>query len=327
MARLLTRSDVLRLLDMPTCINAVEHAFRQRAEGKPTPSGILGLHMGEGGFHVKHCAMELDRMFYAVKVNANFPSNPATHGLPTIQGVLALYDASNGVPLAVMDSMSITTLRTAAATAVAAKHLALPDADTLAIIGCGVQARAHVDAMGAVRPIKRILAYDQNADAMRAFATTLRSLVSSGVEVVATARDAARHASMVVTCTSARQAFIDVDDVSAGTFIGAVGADSEHKSEISPALMRRANVVTDDLDQAAMIGDLHHAIAAGAMRREDVRAQLGDVILDPRRGRTSDSDIVVFDSTGVALEDVAAAVAVYQRAERDNVGLSVDLAL
>jgi ornithine cyclodeaminase/alanine dehydrogenase-like protein (mu-crystallin family) len=90
--------------------------------------------------------------------------------------------------------------------------------------------------------------------------------------------------------------------------------------------MRRAHVVADDLDQAASIGDLRHAIEVGAMRKDDVRAQLGDVVLDPKCGRSSDSDIVVFDSTGVALQDVAAAVAVYQRAERDNVGLSVDLA-
>jgi len=269
--------------------------------------------------------MDLDRTFYAVKVNANFPSNPSKRGLPTIQGVLALYDASNGAPLAVMDSMSITTLRTAAATAVAARYLALPDADTLAIIGCGVQARAHVDAMTAVRTVKRILTFDSNADATRLLASTVRSITSASVEVAKSVRDATRQASMVVTCTSSKLAFLDVDDVAAGTFIGAVGADSEHKSEIAPSLMRRAHVVADDLDQAATIGDLRHAIEVGAMRKDDVRAQLGDVVLDPTRGRTSDNDIVIFDSTGVALQDVAAAVAVYQRAIRDNVGVELDL--
>src|SRR5258707_14413751 len=121
---LLSRDEVERLLTPDACIEAIEDAFRQLAEGKVPPPGILGMHAGEGSFHVKAGFLTLDRPYFAAKLNANFPQNGAKHGLPTIQGAVILCDAANGVPLAIMDSMSITALRTAAATALAARHLA-----------------------------------------------------------------------------------------------------------------------------------------------------------------------------------------------------------
>ncbi|HVT40073.1 MAG TPA: hypothetical protein VHE78_13585, partial [Gemmatimonadaceae bacterium] len=128
--RVLTHTDVDTLLDVRTCFLAVEDAFRQRALGRPAPSGLLGVHVGNGGFHAKAAMLHLSRPWFAAKVNANFPGNPEASGLPTIQGVLILFDASCGLPLAVMDAAAITTLRTAAATAVAAARLALPGART-----------------------------------------------------------------------------------------------------------------------------------------------------------------------------------------------------
>src|SRR5205814_2478238 len=117
----LSGADVERLLDLPACIGAVEDAFRRRGQGAPTPSGVLGVHVPGGGFHVKAAALARSRPYFAAKINANFPDNPARRGLPTIQGVLGLFDAEHGEPLAVMDSIAITTLRTAAATAAAAR--------------------------------------------------------------------------------------------------------------------------------------------------------------------------------------------------------------
>jgi ornithine cyclodeaminase/alanine dehydrogenase-like protein (mu-crystallin family) len=239
--------------------------------------------------------------------------------------VLVLFDAARGVPLALMDSMSVTTLRTAAATAVAARQLALPGASTLAVVGCGVQARAHLAALKMVRPLEKVLAFDVDRVAARRFASEMGALHDLSVESVPTLREATRESAMIITCTSTDEAFLGPDAVSPGTFIGAVGADNEHKHEITPALMRAAAVVTDDLEQCAKIGDLHHAIVAGTMRREDVRAELGDVVFDAARGRRSDQEIVVFDSTGVALEDVAAAALVFERAGREGAGSEVEL--
>src|SRR5216683_1682156 len=136
MTRILTRDDVCQLLTIDDCIDVVETVFRRFGEGSIAPPASLGIHVEGGGFHVKAAA--IDRTF-AAKINANFPGNPAAHGLPTIQGVIIVSDAGRGTPLAIMDSIEITTLRTAAATAVAAKYLAKRDAAVATICGCGVQ--------------------------------------------------------------------------------------------------------------------------------------------------------------------------------------------
>ena len=320
---LLARADIERLLDLPTCIAAVEHALRRRAEGAHAPSGVLGVHVAAGVFHLKAAALELDQPFFAAKVNANFPGNPAQHGLPTVQGVLVLFDAARGEPLAVMDSAAITTLRTAAASAVAAKHLARPGARTMTIVGCGVQARAHLSAMRAVLPLERVHVVDADPAVAAAFAAEMRAQHGIAVAVATTLDPATLASEVIVTCTSSRAAFLSMAHVAPGTFIA---ADNEHKQEIEPALLRAAAVVVDDLEQCATMGDLHHAIAAGVMTRPDVRATLGEVIAGRRPGRRDPHEIVVFDSTGVALEDVAAAASVWTRARAEGAGLPVALA-
>ena len=308
---LLARSDVERLLPPEACIAAVEDAFRRHALGETSPPGILGMHAGAGSFHIK--AAGLDGAF-AAKLNANFPGNPA-RGLPTIQGVVIVSDAQDGRLLALMDSMAITALRTAAATAVAAKHLSRQDSETLLICGCGAQAPAQLAALLAVRRPKRVLAYDQ--DAKKAFAL-------SGAIPIADLGKAVAESDIVVTCTTARRYFVTLDMVRPGTFIAAVGADHEEKQEIEPRLMARAKVVTDLTEQAAAIGDLHHAIEAGAMSRDDVHAQLGEVVAGRKPGRARDDEITIFDSTGTGLQDAAAALAVYRRASQQPSSLTFD---
>ena len=304
----LSAADVERVLTPGLCIEAVEDAFRQLAQaGVPAP-GILGLHAGEGSFHVKAGLLNADRPYFAAKVNANFPANPRL-GLPTIQGVVYLCDATDGAPLAVMDSGAITALRTAAASAVAAKYLALQNCDAALICGCGAQARAQLDALLEVRRPKQVLAYDQDADKAAAFA---RDADVTPVDNLATA---AGQSQIIITCTTARRYFLTHEMVRPGTFIAAVGADSENKQEIDPRLLAAAKVVTDLTAQAAAIGDLHHAIAAGVMTTQDVHAELAEIVAGRKPGRVSNEEITVFDSTGTGLQDVAAAIAAYRGRE------------
>ena len=155
------------------CIGAVEDAFRQHALGKAPAPGILGLHAEDGSFHIKAALLTLGEPYFAAKANANFPHNGARHGLPTIQGVVVLCEAVTGQPLAVMDSMAITALRTAAATAVAAKYLARKNCRTALICGCGGQGPAQLRALLRVRGPERIYACDQDAEKARAFAAAL----------------------------------------------------------------------------------------------------------------------------------------------------------
>jgi alanine dehydrogenase len=317
-ALLLSRSDVERLLTPDECIAAVEGAFRQHALGKAPPPGILGFHAEDGSFHIKAALLTLDRPYFAAKTNANFPHNGARHGLPTIQGVVVLCEAVTGQPLAVMDSMAITALRTAAATAVAAKYLARRSSKTALICGCGGQAASQLRALLRVRGPERIAAYDQDAEKSRAFAAALGAETGLPIMAVTDLPAAVAASDIVITCTTARRWFIAREMVRPGTFVAGVGADNEDKQELDPALLAISTLVTDLTEQCAAIGDLHHALAAGAMSASDVHAQLGEIVAGLKRARESEEEIIVFDSTGTALQDVAAAAAVYRRALADG---------
>src|SRR5215470_6045872 len=313
-AFLLSRSDVERLLTPDECIAAVEDAFRQHALGKAPPPGILGLHAEDGSFHIKAALLTLDRPYFAAKTNANFPQNGPRHALPTIQGVVALCEAVTGQPLAVMDSMAITALRTAAATAVAAKHLARSDCRTALICGCGAQAASQLRALLRVRNPARIAAYDQDPEKSRDFAAALGAETGIPITPVTDLPAAVAASDIVITCTTARRWFIAREMVRPGTFVAGVGADNEDKQELDPALLAKSKLVTDLTEQCATIGDLHHALAAGVMSASDVHAQLGEIVAELKPARENEEEIIVFDSSGTALQDVAAAAAVYRRA-------------
>ncbi len=289
--RVLTREDVAAVLTMDDTIAAVEEIFRAYGEGRVAAPQSLGVHVANGAFHIKTAAGE---SFFAAKINANYPGNPQRHGLPMIQGLIVLYDLERGTPLAVMDSIVITTLRTAAATAVAVKYLAREDAKTLAIIGCGNQGRAHVEAIKRVRPIETVYAFDHH-DACEPF------LRARSID------EAVANADIVVTCTPSRAPLLDARHLRPGMFVAGVGADNPDKHELSPALLKASRVYVDVLEQAATMGDLHHAIDAGVMTREDVVGELADVLSGRVPGRRSADEIIVFDSTGTALQDLAAA--------------------
>jgi ornithine cyclodeaminase/alanine dehydrogenase-like protein (mu-crystallin family) len=236
-----------------------------------------------------------------VKVNSNFPGNPA-RGLPTIQGAVLLYDAGDGRLLAIMDSGEITSGRTAAASAVAARYLARRSSRTAGICGCGAQGRAQLAAIARVLPIERAWAWD--VDATRAARFAAEAGKALRIEIQATQE--IRPADVIVTATTSVTPFLR--HVAHGTFVAAVGADSPHKSEIHPELMARAKVVTDLTSQAAAMGDLHHAAGAAAY------AELGEIVAGRKAGRVDDAEIIVFDSTGVAIQDATAAACAYERA-------------
>jgi len=326
MTILLSRVDVERLLTPEVCIAAVEDAFRRLAEGTVPAPGILGMHAGDGSFHVKAGFLTLDRPYFAAKLNANFPKNAERHGLPTIQGAVLLCDAANGAPLAIIDSIAITALRTAAATAVAAKHLAPHECETLLVCGCGGQAAAQLRAvLQACRPA-RILVYDVNAAKAEAFAHHMQTPMGIPIDRADDLFAAFAVCRIAITCTTARRFFVTREMVRPGTFIAAVGADHEEKQEIEPRLLAAAKVVTDITEQACRIGDLHHAIEAGVMSRGSVHAELGEILAGRKAGRTSAEEVIVFDSTGTGLQDVAAAIAVYRKAVDAGVGQSFSFA-
>jgi ornithine cyclodeaminase/alanine dehydrogenase-like protein (mu-crystallin family) len=300
---------------MAECITAVERAFRLHGSGDAGSPAVASVHVDNGAFHVKAGVLPVgDRSYFVAKTNANFPGNPARHGLPTVQGTLVVCDADRGMPLALMDANEITALRTAAATAVAAKHLARPSAGSLAIIGCGLQGDQHCRALSLVRQVSKVTLYDVNTDAARALASRVERDLRVPVAIAVSPAEAARGADLCVTCTTSTEFVLAADDVAAGTFVAGVGVDSERKRELAPALLGRSKLVVDVLTQCATFGDLHHAIDAGSITPDDVHAELGAVVAGLRPGRESDDEVIVFDSTGMALQDVAAASLVLERA-------------
>ena len=323
----LDRLDVVDLLPMAECMSAVERAFAAHASGKlPGEPGVLGARLADGGFHVKTAAIRGESGYYAAKINANFPGNPERHGLPAIQGLIALFDLATGRVLAVLDSIEITILRTAAASAIAARFLALPDAGTLLVCGCGTQGRAHLRALRHVRPIRRVLAYDRSPEQLSAFISEMSVECGIGIEPAASFGDSFSICDIAVTCTPATEVLVKPEYLRPGQFIAAVGADSEGKQELDPRVLCKARVVADIAEQSAHMGEMQHAIRENLLGPDDLHAELGQIIAGLRPGRTSNEQIFVFDSTGTALQDVAAASMVYERALASGRGRELSLA-
>jgi ornithine cyclodeaminase/alanine dehydrogenase-like protein (mu-crystallin family) len=314
---LLSRAEVARLMDFPAYVEAVEAGFRAAAAGKALAPPAAGFAVADGSYHAKGAALLGDAV--AIKLNANYPGNPALNGLPTVQGVIYLADAANGRPLVLMDSIEVTINRTGAATTLAARHLARPGSKIATICGADVQGRIQARAIAEALKLERIHLWDIKAESAQKLAQELtRDL---GLDVRATSDLAATlDSDVIVTATSARKAYLTPDLVRPGTFIAAVGADNDDKSEIAPALYAKSLAVVDSLEQAAEIGDLHHALDVAAVTRASVHATLAELIAGTKPGRRDPAAITLFDSTGMGLQDVAAAVAVYRRALASGAG-------
>jgi len=298
MTLVLTAADVAELLTLDDCISAVEEAFRAHGEGRLHPPGILSEHAEHGAFHIKTSAIG---RYFAAKTNANFPGRQ-----PTIQGVVLLFDTEDGTPLAVMDSIEITARRTAASSAVAAKYLAPRRRVSVTVFGWGKQGRVQLEAIRRVLDVGDVQVIDPALGRAEARPTS--------------------ESDVILTCTTSRVPILQLKDVKPGAFVAAVGADNPAKWEIDPELLTASAVITDITEQAATIGDLHHAIEAGLVGRDHVRAELGEVVAGKKRGRISDTEIVIFDSTGAGFQDTAAAAIVYERARERGIGTVVRFA-
>lgn len=322
---ILSQRDVAALLSIEECTDSVEHVFRLYGEGKTKIPGVLGVPAHEGGFHIKAGVLQLDRPYFVAKINANFPQNPKRLGLPTIQGVVVLSDAENGYPLAVMDSTEITAQRTAAATAVAAKYLARPESKTLTICGCGIQGRVSLRALRRLFPLEKVFAYDVDSTRSEKFADDLSAELGIAIKALDQLGDKVLQSDICVTCTPSKQFFLKPEHIAPGTFVAAVGADNEEKQELDPTLLGRSKVVVDLVDQCATIGELHHALEQKVMTKDQVYAELGEVVAAAKPGRTSSDEVIVFDSTGMALQDVVTAALVYEKAKQQGAGTTIEL--
>ena len=318
---LLNRAAVSSVLRAEDYIAAVEHAFGAHGSGASLATGLLHIDSHGGEFHVKSSGLELGRTYVGVKVNGAFWQN-RERGLPYVHGGILLFDGETGVPLAVMDSVEITVQRTAAATAVAAKYLARADSHVVTICGTGTQGRAQLRFLSRVLPIERVHAFGRSEPGVARYADEMARELGIEVLPADVLAAAARASDVVITCTPSRQPLIGRGDIAPGTFIAAVGSDNPEKQELEPELLAASKLVADIREQCARVGELHHAIEAGLLNASDIHAELGEVVVGKRPARTSHSETFIFDSTGTALQDVAAAAVAYERAVEAGIGSS-----
>ena len=310
---LLSRSVISGLMTTQDYLAAMQIAFAGLAEGRYEMPDPVHLPANAGAFHVKSASRPDRPALAVVKINGNFPGNAVAWGLPTIQGFIAVLDADRGSVLALMDSIEITARRTAATSALAARHLARTGSRKLGMVGCGLQALYHLDALLDVAPIETIRYCDPRDEAAAAFGRR-SAVLGLRAERVASAAAAARGANIVVTVTTSTQPVLALADVDPGTFVAGVGADSPAKHELAPDLLQESRVVVDARDPAIVGGDLGHAIRLGVMTEAEIHAELADIVAGRVAAQPDPDHRYVFDSTGLAVQDLAAAEMVLERA-------------
>jgi alanine dehydrogenase len=204
-------------------------------------------------------------------------------------------------------------------------HCSSPHCSVVTVCGCGTQGRVQLAALAHVMLLKKAYAYARNPEVAENFSEEMSRVLNIPVIPTAHLNAATRDSNIVVTCTSANKFFLQATDIAPGTFVAAIGADRATKQEIEPKLMVGNKVVVDILEQASHIGELHHAIEQGLLTKADVHAELGQIISGQKQGRVFADEIIVFDSTGTALQDVAVAAAVYERALQTGKGICAEI--
>lgn len=312
---ILTRRDLEPILTMPMALQAVETAFAAHGRGEAImpPKLYLALERHGGDFRAMPSYMAGSA---GVKWVNMHPDNPAKHGLPSVMAVYVLSDPETAAPLAVMDGTMLTAFRTGAAAGVASKHLAKKNPRTIGLVGCGVQARTLLVAHRALFPGLRVLGADLRREAAEQFAQ------ESGGEAATV--EQASGCDIVCTSTPARSPVVRREWVRPGTHVNAMGADAPGKQELDPAILNDAAVFLDDFDQACESGEVNVPLHRGDLRRDQIRGTLGEVVAGRKSGRAGD-EITVFDSTGLALQDLALARVLYDEARRRGAGVDVDL--
>jgi ornithine cyclodeaminase/alanine dehydrogenase-like protein (mu-crystallin family) len=315
----LNQEEVERLLDMEGCIAAMEGALAALARGEvhvplrfvmrpgdePSLLGLMPAHRAGG------------TPLYSLKTVAVFPDNPK-RGLDAHQGTVTLFDGETGEVRVLMNASAITAIRTAAVSAVATRLLARKDARVLGILGAGVQARSHLEALPLVR----------NFDTVRIFSRTLehaQALAAQvGAEAVDTAEEAVRDADVVVTATSSAEPVLAREWLKPGAHVNAIGGRPPQMTELDTATIADSAFYVDRRESAeAEAGDYRAAVEGGAIGPDHIRAELGELVIGVKPGRSSEEEITVFRSLGLAVEDLAAAEYVLRRARATGVGTEV----
>jgi ornithine cyclodeaminase len=319
--RLLDEAQTKSLIDPATAIARCRDAYAQTALGTVEQPDVLTIEVRaqHGEVHAKGGYLH-GSPYFSIKVATGFYRNPE-RGLPVTSGAVWVFDATTGfLDTIIVDHGFLTELRTGAAGAVAADLLARPDVRTAGIIGSGGQARYQLEALLAVRRPARILVASRSAERAHGYAAEMTERLGVTITVAPSVEALVKESDLIVTTTPSDSPVVRSEWVQPGTHITAMGSDMPHKRELESGLLRRAKLVVDRLSQCLTQGELHHAVADGTMRPEEVYAEIGEIAAGRKPGRTNATEITIADQTGLGILDAAVAVVVAGRAKELGVG-------
>ncbi len=296
----------------------MESVFAAMARGEARMPPKVYLHLEEFGGDFRAMPASMGEMAGIKWINAH-PQNLSRHQLPSVLAIYLLNDARNGYPLAIMDATRLTSYRTAAAAAVATRHLAKKEVNSLGIIGCGAQAGYHVEAIGQVRTFQEVRLFDLDAKKAESLVSSLKKFSARAASLEETC-----GSDVLCTLTPSASPIVQKAWVRPGAHINAMGADAPGKQELDPAILDDARVFVDERAQAFHGGEINVPIATERFSAEKIAGTLGSVIIGAKTGRRGNA-VTVFDSTGLALQDLALAKIAYEAAKSRNIGQEIDL--
>jgi alanine dehydrogenase len=313
---ILTQDEIKELLTMKDALDAVEHAFEMHGKNMVQMPAKIYLEFEKGD--LRAMPAYLDGKAGVKWVNSH-PHN-SEKGLPTVMALLIYNDPETGFPLAVMDATHITNMRTGAAGGIASKYLAKKDSSVLGFIGCGTQAYTQLSAHMELFDLESIKCFDLSREKSERFAEHCRKF---GFNVKVVDIEGACRSDILITTTPSRKPVVKREWIGDGTHINAIGADAPGKQELDPEIIRDARVFVDDREQAFHSGEVNVPLSQGLISEENIAGTIGEVIVGSVRGREGD-EITVFDSTGLAIQDISTASIVFQRALEKKIGRKID---
>jgi len=316
----LSEADVASLLTIKEALTIVEEAFALHGRGdvQLPPKVYLDFEPYGGDLRAMPVYVKGNEPAAGVKIVNSNADNPA-RGLPAVTGIVVYNDPKTGLPLGVFAAGTLTSMRTGAGGGVAAKYLARANAKTVGLVGCGRQARTQLEALLELFKIEDVRVWGKTLAEAQMFCQDVKAIVKGKLSPYADVKDVC-GVDILVTTTPVRSPVVKSEWVKPGTHINAIGADAPGKQELDPLLLKRARVVVDDWTQASHAGEINNAVEAGEFKQNDLAGQLGEIVIGKKKARTSNDDITIFDSTGLALQDIATARFLYGKALKSNKG-------
>jgi alanine dehydrogenase len=325
---LLSEQEIAKLISIEEVMGAVELAFKEDALGyaQNPPKVYLNFTEYNGDLRVMPAYLERQNIA-SVKIVSVHPDNLQKFGLPSVRGLIFLFDPRNGSLLSIMDGKYITAERTAAAGGIAAKYLANKNSKVATLIGAGVQARAQlISLLSVCSCLEEVRVWDISSQSVDLFISDMKpKAIQIKLSIANNIAEAVQGADIVVTTTPSKEPLILDSWVSAGTHFNCIGADAPGKEELDPKILKRAKIIVDNFEQACHSGEVNVPLSKGVISKEDIWAELGEILTGRKIGRTSPQEITIFDTTGLAVQDAATAKLVYTKALQNKRGFFINI--